>query len=52
VIRYDNLKDAVIKVLLGRARLENQRFMTFRSTTASTVGIAVRASRALMRKAA
>ena len=26
MIRYDNLKDAVIKVLLGRARLENERF--------------------------
>jgi transposase len=31
VIRYDNLKDAVIKVLLGRARLENPRFVAFRS---------------------
>ena len=31
VIRYDNLKDAVIKVLLGRARLENPRFVSFRS---------------------
>jgi transposase len=31
VVRYDNLKDAVIKVLLGRARLENQRFVAFRS---------------------
>ncbi len=26
-IRYDNLKPAVIKVLLGRARLENERFI-------------------------
>jgi transposase len=31
MIRYDNLKDAVVKVLLGRARLENQRFVAFRS---------------------
>lgn len=30
-IRYDNLKAAVIKVLLGRERLENQRFVTLRS---------------------
>jgi len=30
-IRYDNLKAAVIKVLLGRQRLENQRFVTLRS---------------------
>ncbi len=30
-IRYDNLKAAVIKVLLGRARLENQRFVALRS---------------------
>jgi transposase len=31
MIRYDNLKDAVIKVLLGRERLENERFVTLRS---------------------
>jgi transposase len=31
MIRYDNLKDAVIKVLLGRARLENPRFVALRS---------------------
>ncbi len=30
-IRYDNLKDAVLKVLLGRARLENPRFVALRS---------------------
>jgi len=30
-IRYDNLKPAVIKVLLGRARLENERFIALRS---------------------
>jgi transposase len=30
-IRYDNLKDAVLKVLLGRARLENSRFVALRS---------------------
>lgn len=30
-IRYDNLKPAVIKVLLGRARLENERFVALRS---------------------
>ena len=30
-IRYDNLKAAVVKVLLGRARLENQRFVALRS---------------------
>lgn len=31
MVRYDNLKDAVIKVLLGRARLENPRFLALRS---------------------
>ena len=31
MIRYDNLKDAVVKVLLGRARLENERFIALRS---------------------
>ena len=30
-IRYDNLKPAVVKVLLGRDRLENVRFITLRS---------------------
>ncbi len=30
-IRYDNLKAAVVKVLLGRDRLENERFMALRS---------------------
>jgi transposase len=30
-IRYDNLKTAVAAVLLGRQRVENQRFITFRS---------------------
>ncbi len=30
-IRYDNLKAAVIKVLLGRERLENERFVALRS---------------------
>jgi transposase len=30
-IRYDNLKSAVIKVLLGRDRLENERFVALRS---------------------
>ncbi|MBV8295963.1 MAG: IS21 family transposase [Acidimicrobiia bacterium] len=31
VIRYDNLKSAVVKVLLGRDRLENERFIALRS---------------------
>jgi hypothetical protein len=31
MVRYDNLKDAVIKVLLGRDRLENTRFVALRS---------------------
>jgi transposase len=31
MVRYDNLKDAVIKVLLGRDRLENSRFIALRS---------------------
>ena len=31
MIRYDNLKDAVVKVLLGRDRLENERFIALRS---------------------
>ena len=31
MVRYDNLKDAVVKVLLGRARLENDRFVALRS---------------------
>ncbi len=30
-IRYDNLKAAVIRVLLGRERLENERFVALRS---------------------
>jgi transposase len=30
-IRYDNLKPAVLKVLLGRERLENPRFVGLRS---------------------
>jgi transposase len=30
-IRYDNLKPAVLKVLLGRGRLENPRFIALRS---------------------
>ena len=30
-VRYDNLKAAVIKVLLGRERLENPRFIALRS---------------------
>ncbi|MFN2592166.1 MAG: IS21 family transposase [Candidatus Dormibacteria bacterium] len=30
-IRYDNLKTAVLKVLLGRERLENPRFVALRS---------------------
>jgi transposase len=30
-IRYDNLKPAVLKVLLGRERLENPRFVALRS---------------------
>ena len=31
MIRYDNLKPAVIRVLLGRARWENERFVALRS---------------------
>jgi transposase len=31
MVRYDNLKNAVVKVLLGRARLENERFVALRS---------------------
>lgn len=31
MIRYDNLKPAVIRVLLGRARWENERFVGLRS---------------------
>jgi transposase len=30
-VRYDNLKSAVVKVLLGRDRLENERFVALRS---------------------
>jgi hypothetical protein len=30
-IRYDNLKLAAVKILLGRDRVENQRFIAFRS---------------------
>lgn len=30
-IRYDNLKPAVARVLLGRDRIESERFVTFRS---------------------
>ncbi|MGH3502563.1 MAG: IS21 family transposase [Nocardioidaceae bacterium] len=32
LIRYDNLKPAVIRVVLGRERLENPRFIALRST--------------------
>jgi transposase len=31
VVRYDNLKTAAVKVLLGRDRLENGRFIALRS---------------------
>jgi len=31
LIRYDNLKPAVVKVLFGRDRLENERFIALRS---------------------
>jgi len=31
LVRYDNLKSAVVKVLLGRDRLENERFIALRS---------------------
>jgi len=31
MVRYDNLKDAVVKVLLGRERLESERFVALRS---------------------
>ena len=31
LIRFDNLKSAVIKVLLGRDRMENERFVALRS---------------------
>ena len=30
-VRYDNLRTAVTKVLLGRDRVENERFVTLRS---------------------
>ena len=30
-VRYDNLKPAVVRVLLGRERLENERFIALRS---------------------
>lgn len=30
-VRYDNLKPAVIRVLLGRERMENERFIALRS---------------------
>lgn len=30
-IRYDNLKDAVVRILRGRDRVENQRFVALRS---------------------
>ena len=31
MIRYDNLKPAVLRVLLGRERWENDRFVALRS---------------------
>ena len=31
MIRYDNLRPAVVRVLLGRARWENERFVGLRS---------------------
>jgi transposase len=30
-VRYDNLKPAVVRVMLGRDRIESERFVTFRS---------------------
>lgn len=30
-IRYDNLKDAVTRILVGRDRVENERFVALRS---------------------
>lgn len=35
MIRYDNLTPAVIRVMLGRDRLENPRFIAIRSRVAS-----------------
>ena len=31
LIRYDNLKAAVVRILLGRDRVENERFVALRS---------------------
>ncbi len=47
MIRYDNLKPAVLRVLLGRERWENERFVALRShygaTTRSTASPGSRA---------
>jgi len=37
-VRYDNLKPAVIRVLLGRDRLENERFIALRSHYGGRLG--------------
>ena len=51
MIRYDNLKPAVIRVLLGRDRLENERFVALRSPTGTTRSSACPASRGRTRRA-
>ena len=50
-IRYDNLTSAVKRVVFGRTRVENQRWVAFRSHCKSTPGIAFRGMRAATRRA-
>lgn len=51
LVRYDNLKAAVAKVLKGRRRTESDRFVALAPTTALTPPSASPASRGLTRRA-
>jgi transposase len=51
-IRYDNLKPAVTRVLMGRDRTESDRFIALRSHYGSTRSSATPASRERARRAA
>jgi hypothetical protein len=51
MIRYDNLKPAVIRVALGRERFEHPRFVALRSHYGATRSSAPPAWTACMRRA-
>ena len=52
LVRYDNLKPAVVRVLKGRDRQESEPFIALRSTYPLTRSSASRASRARTNRAA